>query len=85
MWSIGKNNDTLKFEFITKNHTHVYGILFRVKDMFLQYLEEKFGKKEIEAAFLGKPNTIELSIIYNPEINTYRDVDTIQIIVEHYQ
>lgn len=85
MWSIGKNNDTLKFEFITKNDAHVYGILFRVKDMFLQHLEEKFGKKEIEAAFLGKPNTIELSIIYNPEINTYRDVDTIQIIVEHYQ
>ncbi len=85
MWSIGKNNDTLKFEFITQNNAHVYGILFRVKDVFLHYLEEKFGKKEVEAAFLGRANTIELSIIYNPEINTYRDVDSIQVIVEHYQ
>lgn len=85
MWSIGKNNDTLKFEFITQNNAHVYGILFRVKDVFLHYLEEKFGKKEVEAAFLGRANTIELSIIYNPEINTYQDVDSIQVIVEHYQ
>lgn len=85
MWCIGKNNDTLKFEFITQNNTHVYGILFRVKDVFLHYLEEKFGEKEVEAAFLGRANAIELSIIYNPEINTYRDVDSIQVIVEHYQ
>lgn len=85
MWSIGKNNDTLKFEFITQNNAHVYGILFRVKDVFLQYLEEKFGRKEVEAAFMGRPNSIELSIVYNPEINTFRDVDSIQVIVEHYQ
>lgn len=85
MWTIGKNNDTLKFEFITQNNAHVYGILFRVKDVFLQYLQEKFGQKEVEAAFLGRPNSIELSIIYNPEINTFRNVDSIQIIVEHYQ
>lgn len=85
MWIIGKNNDTLKFEFLTKNNTSVYGIRFRDKDCFLGYLEEKFGKEQVEAAFLGKPNTIELSIIYNPEINNYRGVDTVQIIVEHYQ
>ena len=85
MWTIGKQKDTLKFEFITQNKIQVYGILFRRKDVFLQYIEEKFGKKEVEAAFFGKPNAIELSIIYNPEINTFRDVDSIQVIVEHYQ
>ncbi len=85
MWAIGRKKDTLKFEFITKTGGSVSGILFRMKDVFLEYLEEKFGQKEVEAAFAGRPNAIELSIIYNPEINTYQDRDTIQVIVEHYQ
>lgn len=85
MWSIGKNNDGLKFEFITRNGKSVYGVRFRDKDQVIQYLEEKFGKEQVEAAFLGKPNTIELSMIYNPEINSFRGVDSVQFIVEHYQ
>ena len=85
MWKIGKNNDILKFQFITKNNNLVSGIRFRNNELFLQYLEDKFGKKQVEAAFLGRPNTIELSMIYNPEINSFRGVDTVQIIVEHYQ
>ena len=85
MWTIGKNNDTLKFEFVTKNNVSISGIRFRDKDQFLLYLENKFGKEQVEAAFYGRPNNIELSIIYNPEINRYRGVDSVQIIVEHYQ
>ena len=85
MWTIGKNNDTLKFEFVTKNNVCVYGIRFRDRDQFLLYLENKFGKEQVEAAFYGRPNNIELSIIYNPEINHYRGVDSVQVIVEHYQ
>ncbi len=85
MWTIGKNNDTLKFEFLTKNDVCVYGIRFRDKDQFIQYLEDKFGKEQVEAAFLGRKNTIELSIIYNPEINSFRGEDSVQVIVEHYQ
>ena len=82
---IGKNNDSLKFEFITINGNVVNGIRFRDKDQMLAYMEEKFGKRQVEAAFSGKPNDIELSIIYNPEINSFRGVDTVQFIVEHYQ
>lgn len=85
MWVIGKNSDTLKFEFLTKTGVTVYGLRFRDKDQVVNYLEDKFGKAQVEAAFLGRPNNIELSIIYNPEINSFRGVDTVQFIVEHYQ
>ena len=85
MWTIGKNNDTLKFEFLTKNGASVSGIRFRDKDVVVEYLEKKFGKEQVEAAFMGRSNNIELSIIYNPEINHFRGVDTVQFIVEHYQ
>ena len=85
MWTIGKNNDTLKFEFLTKNGVSVSGIRFRDKDVVVEYLEKKFGKEQVEAAFMGRSNNIELSIIYNPEINHFRGVDTVQFIVEHYQ
>lgn len=85
MQTIGKNQDTLKFDFLTKNNVTVSGVLFRDKEQMVTYLEGKFGKEQVEAAFLGKPNAIELSIIYNPEINTFRGRNTVQIIVEHYQ
>ncbi|MBR2046072.1 MAG: single-stranded-DNA-specific exonuclease RecJ [Agathobacter sp.] len=85
MWPIGKNNDSLKFEFLTNNNKSVYGVRFRDKDQVIAYLEEKFGKNQVEAAFLGKANSIELAIIYNPEINSYRGMDSVQMIVEHYQ
>lgn len=85
MRTIGKNNDTLKFDFVTKQGNIVSGIRFRDKDVVIAYLEEKFGKEQVEAAFFGRPNDIELSIIYNPEINSFRGVDTVQFIVEHYQ
>lgn len=85
MWTIGKNNDTLKFEFLTRAGVSVCGLRFRDKDQVVAYLEAKFGKEQVEAAFLGRPNNIELSIIYNPEINHFRGVDSVQFIVEHYQ
>lgn len=84
MQTIGKNQDTLKFEFLTKNNITVSGVLFREKEQMVSYLEDKFGKEQVEAAYLGKPNTIELSIIYTPEINTFRGIHSVQIIVEHY-
>lgn len=85
MWTLGKNNDTLKFEFLTRSGISVYGLRFRDRDNVVAYLEKKFGKEQVEAAFYGKPNTIELSVIYNPEVNHFRGVDTVQFIVEHYQ
>ena len=85
IWTLGKNNDTLKFEFLTRRGICVYGLRFRDRDNVVAYLEQKFGKEQVEAAFYGKPNTIELSVIYNPEINHFRGVDTVQFIVEHYQ
>ncbi len=85
IWTLGKNNDTLKFEFLTRRGISVYGLRFRDRDNVVAYLEKKFGKEQVEAAFYGKPNTIELSVIYNPEVNHFRGVDTVQFIVEHYQ
>lgn len=85
MQTIGRNQDSLRFEFLTKNNQSVSGVRFRDKEQVVEYLEEKFGKEQVEAAFLGRPNNIELSIIYNPEINHFRGMDTVQIIVEQYQ
>lgn len=85
MWTIGKNNDTLRFEFLSPNGTPLSGIRFRDKDEVLNYLEEKFGKAQVEAAFAGKNNNIELSLIYSPEINSFRGVDSVQFKIDYYQ
>ena len=85
MWTIGKNNDTLRFDFLSPNGISLQGIRFRDKDDVVEYLEKKFGKAQVEAAFAGKPNTIELSLIYSPEINGFRDVESLQFKIDYYQ
>ncbi len=85
MWSIGKNQDTLRLDLITKSGVIVPAIRFRDKDEVVEYLENKFGKAQVLAAFAGKPNNIQLSVIYDPEINSFRDVDSLQFIIKYYQ
>ena len=46
---------------------------------------EKFGSKEVEAAFSGKPNHIDISLIYFPKINSFRGIDELQFEVQYYK
>lgn len=85
MWVIGKNKDTLRLELLTENNTQVSALRFRENGEFVSYLEKKFGRTQVEAAFDGKANSIELSMIYHPQINHFRGVDSVQFIIDYYQ
>ena len=51
---------------------------------FMEYITEKFGEEQVRKAKMSIPNDIELSLIYYPDINEYRGVESVQIIINNY-
>ena len=52
---------------------------------FLNYYSDKFGETEVEAALSGKKNKILLQIVYYPEINSYNEIENVQIVIRNYR
>ena len=85
MFILGRNKNVLKMTLLTKNEKSVSAIYFGDIEQFLTYLEEKYGKRELEAAMGGSENKIELSLVYFPKINIFRDVEELQFEIQYYQ
>ncbi len=82
---MGKNRNVLKFSLVTSDGNPATGIYFGDVETFLDYLTGKFGAEEVDAAMTGKANSIQISIVYFPKINTFRGVDEIQFEIQHYK
>lgn len=85
MWIMGKNRNVLKLSLITAQGKPVSGIYFGDVEAFCAYLEEKFGKEEVDAAFAGSAKDIVLSMVYYPKINSFRGIDELQFEIQYYQ
>ena len=84
-WIIGKNRNVLKLALLTSYGTKVSAIYFGDIEEFQKYICDKWGEEQWNYALSGTENNIRLSIIYFPKINTYRDVDSLQIEIKSYQ
>lgn len=85
MWIMGKNRNVLKLSLVTSDGMPVSGIYFGDIDTFTNYIEEKFGKEQCQAAFDGKSNNLELSLVYFPKINSFRGVDELQFEIQLFK
>lgn len=85
MWIMGKNRNVLKLSLITAQGKPVSGIYFGDVTTFCAYIEEKFGKEELDAAFTGRAMNIVLSMVYYPKINNFRGSDELQFEIQYYQ
>ena len=84
-WIMGKNQNVLKFTLVTSYGQKASAIYFGDIEEFQTYICEKWGEEQWKLAMRGWENTIRLSIIYVPKINTSRDVDSLQIEIKSYQ
>ena len=84
-WIIGKNRNVLKLALLTSYGTKVSAIYFGDIEEFQTYICDKWGEEQWNYALCGRENTITMSIIYYPKINTYKDVDSLQIEIKSYQ
>lgn len=85
MYIIGKRMNVLKLELITNSNQKVSGIYFGNIDNFMEYVTDKFSKEDVENALHGRTNQIELSFIYAPTINYYRDTESLQFEIQYYK
>ena len=85
MWIIGKNRNVLKFSLVTEQGNVKTGIYFGDIEAFCAYIEEKFGRAQLEAALEGRENDIRLSLVYFPKINNFRGEEELQFEIQYYQ
>ena len=85
MTIMGKNRNVLRMTLITSQGKPVTGIYFGDIDRFTNYVEEKFGKSQLDAAFEGRNNEIVMSMVYYPKINDFRGVEDLQFEIQYYQ
>ena len=85
MWIMGKNRNVLKLSLVTEQGKPVSGIYFGDIEVFCAYIEDKFGKEQLENALDGKTNDVKLSLVYFPKINSFRGVDELQFEIQYYQ
>lgn len=85
MWIMGKNRNVLRLSLVTSDGMPVSGIYFGDIDAFTNYVEEKFGHVQCQAAFDGKSNNLELSFTYFPKINSFRGIDELQFEIQLFK
>ncbi len=82
---VGRNQNVLKLILSTPAGSRVSAVYFGDVEAFRQTMTEKYGEKEVEAAFAGRPNNIRLSVVYYPEVNEYQGTETIQMTIRNYR
>ena len=82
---VGKNRNVLRLQLETQNGETVSAVYFGDVEEFLNYYSDKFGETEVEAALSGKKNKILLQIVYYPEINSYNEIENVQIVIRNYR
>lgn len=85
MWLVGKNQNVLRMNLVTESGMTVSAIAFRNVEFIQEYLREKFGEVEYQAALRGRGSRMKISVIYTPKINRFRDVETIQFEIQEIQ
>lgn len=81
---LGQNRNVLKFQVASQSGLSMKAVYFGDVDEFRKKLEEWFGYTETEKLYQGRKNSVTLSVIYYPSIDEFRDVRTIQIIIQNF-
>ena len=85
MWVIGKNQNVLRMTLVSEQGRPLSAIYFGDIEAMRTYLVEQYGIQEVEKAFHGRENNMQISIVYSPKINTYKDSETLQFEIQYYR
>ena len=85
MWIVGKNQNVLRMTLISEQGRPLSAIYFGDIEAMQTYLMEQYGTQEVDKAFHGRENNMQISIVYSPKLNTYRDSETLQFEIQYYR
>lgn len=82
---LGKNANVLKLQVMNQTGCTMDALYFGMPDHVLSYLEEKYGKEEVQKLLWGKVNRVELDLTYYPSVNEYQGRKTLQIVIKNFR
>lgn len=82
---LGANRNVLKMKVADEQGYTMDAIYFGNIPDFNEYLTSQFGENEVEYMYQGRKNSVRLSFTYYPDVNEFRGVKTLQIIVQNYK
>lgn len=85
MWIVGKNQNVLRLSMVSEHGTPIAGVYFGDIVAFMDYMREQFGQDNVELALRGRENRIRLSVVYVPQLNTYRESESLQYEIKYYR
>lgn len=81
---IGKNKNVFKCKLMNNQKDIIEAIYFGDTEALIIFMEEEFGKIEVEKMLKGLPNNIDMAFTYYPAINEFRGNRTLQIVLQNY-
>ncbi len=81
---IGKNRNVVKMSVMGPEGVIMDALYFGDTDVFLNFLEEEYGRDNVAAALRGMRNTIDLAVTYYPQINEFQGKRSLQIVIQNY-
>ena len=82
---VGKHANVLRLSLIMEDGRWMQAVHFGEPEEFFSYIEEKFGKQEMERLKTGRDSQMSLAFTYYPKINEYNGERSIQIVVQKYR
>lgn len=82
---LGIKKNVLKLNLLSKTGIRIEGILFNEIDNFIETVEKKYGKIQLENMYRGIENNISVDILYYPDVNEYMGNKSLQVIIKNYR
>ena len=82
---LGARRNVLKMRVADEQGYEMDAIYFGNIDDFNKYLSSHFPANEVEYMYEGRKNSVRLSFTYYPDVNEFRGIRTLQLIIQNYQ
>ena len=82
---LGTRRNVLRLRLADSKGYEMDAIYFGNIQDFDEYLTSHFGQNEVECMYQGRKNSIRMSFTYYPDVNEFRGVKTLQLVIQNYQ
>lgn len=81
---LGQNKNVIKMQVLNARGMVMDAMYFGDVEKFNTYITDKFGMSEVEKMYQNRENTVTLSVTYYPQVNVFRNVRNMQIVIQNY-
>lgn len=81
---LGQNKNVIKMQVLNSQGMVMDAMYFGDVEKFNTYITEKFGMPEVEKMYQNRENAVSISATYYPQVNVFRNVRNMQIVIQNY-